>query len=148
MKERDNQILAKLREDSRKSLSEIGKELGMPTSTVFDRVNSLKKQGLITKCTALMDYSKAGYNYVVNLVLRVDSQDKQSLKAFLLEQQNVNNLYEANDGYVFLLDTIHNNMKDYVMFRELLKSRFKLKELHENIILEDLKREAFINNPD
>jgi hypothetical protein len=35
-------------------------------------------------------------------------------------------------------------MRDYVAFRENMKARFNIKEIQENIILEDLKREEFV----
>ncbi|MFC1774943.1 Lrp/AsnC family transcriptional regulator [Nanoarchaeota archaeon] len=146
MQKKDEQIIAKLRENSRRSYSDIGKDLCIPTSTVFDKVTRLKKTGLITKCTVLMDYLKAGYGYIVNLVVRVNKNDKSDFITFLKQQNNINNLFEADDGFVFVMDCVHRNMREYVSFREKIKSNYNILEIKENVVLDYIKRESFMSN--
>jgi Lrp/AsnC family leucine-responsive transcriptional regulator len=60
MEDKDNAILTKLRLDSGKSISEIASDLGMPRTTVQERVKKLAKDGVIRKFTVQIDYSKIG----------------------------------------------------------------------------------------
>ena len=57
---KDEQILAKLQLDSRKSVSEIAGELSIPRTTVQERIKRLIKNGIIKRFTIQEDYSKLG----------------------------------------------------------------------------------------
>jgi Lrp/AsnC family transcriptional regulator, leucine-responsive regulatory protein len=60
IEDKDNAILMKLRLDSSKSVSEIASDLGMPRTTVQERMKKLTKDGVIRKFTVQLDYSKIG----------------------------------------------------------------------------------------
>ena len=60
MEDKDIAILIKLRLDSGRSISEIASDLGMPRTTVQERVKKLTKDGVIKKFTVQIDYSKTG----------------------------------------------------------------------------------------
>ncbi|MFI5420788.1 MAG: Lrp/AsnC family transcriptional regulator, partial [Nitrososphaerales archaeon] len=58
IEDKDNAILMKLRLDSSKPVSEIASDLGMPRTTVQERMKKLTKEGVIRKFTVQLDYSK------------------------------------------------------------------------------------------
>jgi Lrp/AsnC family leucine-responsive transcriptional regulator len=60
LEDKDNAILTKLRLDSSRPVSEIASDLGMPRTTVQERVKKLSKDGIIKKFTVQTDYSKIG----------------------------------------------------------------------------------------
>ena len=60
LEKKDDAILVKLRLDSSKPVSEIASDLGMPRTTVQERVKKMIREGVIRKFTAQLDYSKIG----------------------------------------------------------------------------------------
>lgn len=54
-------ILALLQENSRISYTEIGKQIGMSSSSVKDRVEKLEESGVITQYSVKIDNAKIGY---------------------------------------------------------------------------------------
>lgn len=57
---RDLEILKALTRDARKSYSELAEELGLPRSTVQEKVKRMLEKGYIKGFTAIPDYSKLG----------------------------------------------------------------------------------------
>ncbi|MEM1517789.1 MAG: Lrp/AsnC family transcriptional regulator [Halobacteria archaeon] len=57
---RDLEILKALMRDARKSYSELAEELGLPRSTVQEKVKRMLEKGYIKSFTAIPDYSKLG----------------------------------------------------------------------------------------
>ena len=58
--EKDRRILDELMEDARKSVVDISNELEIPRATVQERIQKMKKNGLIRKFVAVPDYSQLG----------------------------------------------------------------------------------------
>jgi len=60
MDEKDIEIIEKLKDDASKSINAIAKEIGLPRSTVYDKIKRLREDGVIKKFTIVPDYSKLG----------------------------------------------------------------------------------------
>jgi len=60
MDERDFAIIERLRENARKRVSEISKEVGLPRTTVSERIKKMVKEGVIRKFTVMLNYEKLG----------------------------------------------------------------------------------------
>jgi Lrp/AsnC family leucine-responsive transcriptional regulator len=58
--ERDLKILKVLMKDARKSYSELAEELGLPRTTIQEKVRRMLEKGYIKSFTAIPDYSKLG----------------------------------------------------------------------------------------
>lgn len=56
--EKDTAILEKLMEDARKTTKAVARELEMPRATVHDRIARMEQKGVITRYTAVPDYSQ------------------------------------------------------------------------------------------
>jgi len=139
-------ILTHLRADSRKSLTRISRETGIPISTIFDKVNKLGKS-TISKYSPLLDFQKLGFGLRVNLILKANDKRKQDLKDFLLKNQNVNSLLRLNNNFDFFIETVFRDMKGLEEFYENLK-KFKIKKKKEFFVIEDLKKEEFLTKPE
>ncbi len=60
--EKDLMILRELELDSSRNIREIAETLGIPRTTVQDRINKLKRMGVIKRFTIKVDKSKLGKN--------------------------------------------------------------------------------------
>lgn len=58
--EKDKLILRELWIDSSQSVREIAEKLGMPRTTVQERINKMKREGIIKRFTIEIDHSKLG----------------------------------------------------------------------------------------
>ena len=89
MNKKDLKIVSYLRQNARMSLTQMSKKTQIPISTIFDRLK-MNEDGLIVKHTCLLDFAKLGYNFRANLTMKVDREDKEALREFLMRSQSVN----------------------------------------------------------
>ncbi len=136
-------ILSFLRRDARISLASLAEDVQMPVSTIYDKVNSLQMQGIITRFTALLDFSKLGYHHHAVLAVKVNPSQKEECLNFLHSMPCINSLHEINSGYDFLLETVHQNIKEYIIFKEALTGKFGFLSLQEFQITSIISREVF-----
>ncbi len=143
----DLKIIAHLRNNGRKSLTAISKETRIPVSTIFDRIKN-KSQQLITKTTCLIDFSKIGMNTRAKIALKTIPKERKILREFLDKQKNVNSLYKINNGYDYLIDVVFANLKDLEEFLETIEDSFKIRTKHVFYVIEEIKQEQFMSDPE
>ncbi|MEA3514921.1 MAG: Lrp/AsnC ligand binding domain-containing protein [Nanoarchaeota archaeon] len=137
------QIITALRKNSRESLTKISRKTGIPVSTIFDKI---KENPLITKSTCLLDFNQIGFNTRAKVTIKVERETREDLRKYLNKHQNVNSLYKINSGYDFLIELVFRNIKDLEDFMENIRDRFKIIEDNVFYVLEDIKREDFMND--
>jgi DNA-binding Lrp family transcriptional regulator len=65
----DWKILQSLQQNSKQTYSEIGRQLGVAHSTVYDRIRKLEKSGIITKWTVEINFEKTGINNILAIMI-------------------------------------------------------------------------------
>ena len=141
MNEQERYLISYLRKDAKTSLSSLSKQISMPISTIYDKINRLHRNLVITKYTALVDFVKMGYNHHAHLVLKVNKTQRKELQLFLQKHQAVNSLHEINGGFDFWVETLHKDIKEYTAFLEGLKDNFQILALHEYQVIGEVERE-------
>ncbi|MEK6837345.1 MAG: Lrp/AsnC family transcriptional regulator [Nanoarchaeota archaeon] len=142
----DLALLAQLRKNSRTKLTRMSREIDIPVSTIFERLKGpLRKY--IKRFTCLINNAEVGFNSRATIILKVDKEQKEEIRAFLEKHQNVNSLYRINNGYDFLLDTIFGQMIDLEEFIEQLEKRFRIKHKEVYFIIDEIKQEGFLADP-
>ncbi|MBT3304075.1 Lrp/AsnC family transcriptional regulator [Candidatus Woesearchaeota archaeon] len=134
-------LLSKLRNNSRQRLTTLSKETRIPVSTIFEM---LKRTNKIVKNTCLLNFTELGYSIRATITLKVDAQQKNQVSEFLLKIPNLNSLYKINNGYDFMLEVVHKEMRDLELFLELLDSKFIIKEKNVYYVIDELLRESFL----
>lgn len=147
MKKKDLMLLANLRANARATLTSISKKVQMPISTIFDRLKS-HQDGVIKKHTTLVDFSKLGYKTRAHLTVKVNKSDREKLRSYLGKHFNVNTVYKINNGYDFLAEVIFKELKQMEDFVEELEEKFKIRGKNIFYIIEDIKRENFLSDPE
>jgi Lrp/AsnC family transcriptional regulator for asnA, asnC and gidA len=84
----DKRIIRELEQDGRRGNVSLAKGLGVPESTVRNRVNKLLKRGLI-KVAAKADPLKFGYTYISIVGLQVKQSDSRQVAEKLAQSPNV-----------------------------------------------------------
>jgi DNA-binding Lrp family transcriptional regulator len=139
---KDIVLMSYFRSNARENLTRISRLTAMPVSTIFDKLKEFEKE-LIKKHTAIIDFKKLGFDIRINMLLKVPRESRETLKQFLIKNENINSVYRVNNGYDFLIEVIFRNMDDMQKFTDCLE-KFRLEEIKEMFVLEDLKREGFL----
>ena len=142
---KDLLILTQLRNNSRETLTKISKNTGVPISTIFDKIKCYQSS-LIKKHTTLIDFSRLGFNARVNIMVKVDREKREEARKFLLSHQNTNSVYKVSNGFDFLIEGIFKNVKEVEDFIDFLGGKFRLEQTQVYYIIEDVKKESFMNN--
>ncbi len=145
MIKKDLLILSQLRNNARMSLTKMSKNIQVPVSTIFDRLK-LNEKDIIIKHTSLIDFSKLGYNARANITIKVDKNDKEELKNYLSKHHSVNSLYRINNGFDFMVEGIFKHILELEEFIDNVEQKFNLIDYKSFFIIEDLKKECFMNN--
>jgi DNA-binding Lrp family transcriptional regulator len=132
-----------LRKDGRQPLTEISRRIGVPVSTIFDKVKA-NKDDMITRFTCLMDFRQLGFNCRAHMVFRIHKDHRVELQKYLTNHPNVNSLYKINNGYDFLVETVFRELKEVDEFLEKIDDKFKVHEKKVYYIIEDIAREVFL----
>jgi Lrp/AsnC family leucine-responsive transcriptional regulator len=84
--QQDQAILRILLEDSRTPLQEIGKAVGLSTTSCWNRIKRMTDSGAIQGYTVKVDLAKIGYQdtVIVQVTLGSHSQETEVLEAFLI----------------------------------------------------------------
>jgi DNA-binding Lrp family transcriptional regulator len=143
LKNSDLRFISYLRKNSRQTLTEISKKTGIPISTLYDKLRT-HEGSIITKHTTLIDFSKLGFNCKAHILLKADRESRDKLGSYLKAHPSINNLYKINNGYDFLAEGIFSHVKELEDFMDELEKNFGLEEKKTHYVIEDLKREAFL----
>ncbi|MEM4282209.1 MAG: Lrp/AsnC ligand binding domain-containing protein [Candidatus Woesearchaeota archaeon] len=143
---KDLVIIAHLRQNARMKLTAMSRKTALPVSTIYDRLQ-LHEGKTILKHSSLIDFSRLGFSARVNVLFKLGKTDKQEFVAFLSKHQNVNSLYRINNGFDFLAECIFKNIRELEDFFEQLDARFDIKHKEVYHVIDELKREAFLSDP-
>lgn len=136
------QLLTHLRQNSREKLTSISQKTNIPISTLFDMLKELQET-LITKSTVLLDYAQLGYHTHAQVFLKVSVEQKEGLKKHLYLHPQVNSIYKINNGWDFMVETVHKNIKDLDGFLESL-DKFKVEGKQVHYLIDEVKKEGFL----
>ncbi len=146
MKNKDLKIISYLRQNARMPLTKMSKKTQIPVSTIFDRLRT-NEDDLIQKHTCLLDFKQLGFDIWANVSLQVDVADRNNLREYLLRSKNVNSVYKVSGNYDFLLECVFKNMRDLDGFIDDIEEKYLIKEKDTFFLVEDIKRESFMSDP-
>jgi DNA-binding Lrp family transcriptional regulator len=141
MNQKDMQILKYLRQNSRTKLTSISKKTKIPVSTIFDKI---KQNEYIIKYTSLIDFRKLGFFARANIIIKVDREDKDKFREYLIKNENVNSVFRINNGFDFMFEAVFKQIIDLEEFCDNLEKKFKIIDSKSYFLIEDLKREDFM----
>ena len=140
----DFAILRVLQQDSRKTLQEIGVEVGLSPTSCWTRIKKLEAQGVIKRYTVDIDASKIGYHDSVIVQLTLESHTDETLYEFgkvLATIPEIQEAYLVSGDYDYYIRIRVRDTRDYErLLREKLykipgirhsKSHFVLRVLKE-----------------
>jgi len=98
--EKDHQIIAELRQDSRQSIRDIARRLKLRPSTVHERIRKLKQNKIIEKFTLKLNNDAVGENFIVFML--VSGKPTKYVGSTLLGSRNIKEAFGITGEYDLL----------------------------------------------
>ncbi|MEM3670687.1 MAG: Lrp/AsnC family transcriptional regulator [Thermoprotei archaeon] len=108
----DVELLRLLQHDGRMPYSHLAKELGVSESTVYSRVNSMMRRGIIVGFTAVVDAEKVGLDLSAFILIQADPKRAESVLFKLKEMDEVVELYDVTGEHYALAKVNVRNRAD------------------------------------
>lgn len=99
----DRKIIDQLRENSRLSMSELGRRINLSSPSVTERVRQMESFGIIKKYTLEVDYEKLGYPVQCIIEATIKNGDYQSFKKVIENLHRVEFCYRIAGQACYML---------------------------------------------
>ena len=144
IKKRDLRIIASLRKDARQRLTTISRNLGIPVSTIYDRIKQ-HDAGLVIKHTALIDFNQLGFVTRAFIALKSTREKRGYIRELLEKNPYINSLHKINNGYDFFVEAVFCSLSDLEKFLDSIEKYTVQKQVY--YCIEELGRETFLDDP-
>jgi len=139
----DMAILRALLHDSRKTLQEIGAEVGLSPTSCWTRIKKLEAQEVIKRYTVDLDASKLGYHDSVIVQLTLESHSDETLYEFgrvLATIPEIQEAYLVSGDYDYYIRIAVRDTRDYErLLREKLYKIPGIRHSQSHFVLRVLK---------
>jgi len=144
---KDLALISFLRQNSRVSLTNLSRKTKIPVSTLFDRLRAHEK-GLIRKHTSIVNFDQLGFQARASILVQIDREEKHEFIDFMLKHPNINSAYKINNGFDYQIETIFRDLNELETFMDQMEDRFAITEKKVYYIIDELKKEQFMDNID
>ncbi|MET4575098.1 Lrp/AsnC family transcriptional regulator [Ottowia thiooxydans] len=142
----DLSILRILLQDARRTLQEIGQEVGLSTTSCWSRIKRLESEGVIKRYTIEVDPASLGYRDTVIVQLNLESHTEDTLYAFgqvLATIPEVLEAYLVSGDYDYYIRIAVRDTRDYErLLREKLYKIPGIRHSKSSFVLRVLKEES------
>ncbi|VTU33964.1 Leucine-responsive regulatory protein [Variovorax sp. RA8] len=139
----DLAILRVLLHDSRKTLQEIGAEVGLAATSCWSRIKKLEASGVIKRYTVDVDAAKLGYQDSVIVQLTLESHSDETLYEFgrvLASIPEIQEAYLVSGDYDYYIRIAVRDTRDYErLLRERLYKIPGIRHSQSHFVLRVLK---------
>ena len=139
----DRAILRLLQADSSLSLERIAQKANLSKTAVWNRIQRLQQNGVITRHTVLLDPGKVGLSETFFIAVRTAQHEQGWLDAFSQVVQDMPEITEAHRlaGEVdYLLKVQVPSTRDFDEFYKTLVSRISLYNVSSSLSMETMKQ--------
>lgn len=140
----DLEILRVLLTDSRRSLQEIGKEVGLSTTTCWNRIKRMEEVGVIKGYTVNVDLNQLGYRDCVIVLVNLENHSDETLYEFGRVLETIPEVLEAfliSGDYDYYIRIAVHDTRDYErLLREKLYKIPGIRHSKSSFVLRTLKK--------
>jgi len=140
----DLAILRVLLADARKTLQEIGQEVGLSTTSCWNRIKRMEASGAIQGYTVKVDLAQLGYQDTVIVQVNLESHTDETLYDFGRVLQTIPEVIEAyliSGDYDYIIRIAVRDTRDYErLLREKLYKIPGIRHSKSSFVLRTLKK--------
>jgi len=144
---KDAKIIAHLRNNARKKITRISKDIDVPVTTIYDKIR-VHNQKFVQRYASLLDFPKLGLHAKALVSIKVDANARDELQRYLLDHPNVNSLSRIGYAYDLLAEVVFNDAGEIKDFTENIEQKFGISEIQVLNVIDELKKEAFLTKPE
>ena len=133
MDEKDKILLNELKKDSKRSVQDLSKATKIPSTTVYNRIKDLEKEGIIKQYTVKLDNKKVGK---VQAFFEVTLNPSVNASEFL-KKIKADEIYSVAGDYQFLIKSTFNDLGGVYSFTAQLQQA-KADKVKTTIVLDEL----------
>ena len=144
----DYKILNILQEDNTIAIKDLAERIGLSFTPTYERVKSLKNNGIIKKYVAIVDREKVGYELVAYCNVTIKNKSVEILRDF---EEKLNKCHEivevvsVSGVYDYMIKIVTKNIKEYNDFVEKTFTNYPhIGDYHSSIVLCTVKEETKI----
>ncbi len=145
MDELDKTILRILVSNHDKPLRRIAADLGIPVSTLHDRVKKLVRQGVIKGKTIILDEKKLGYTIKALILVNVDGKKILEVEKEIARNPNVQLVLDITGEFDIAVVALFKTIEELDRFVKNLLKNPAIKQTRTSIAFRTIKQE--INPP-
>ena len=142
----DQNILNLVQDDCTTSVKDIADKVGLSFTPTYERIKSLKQNGIIKKCVAILDAEKAGFEIFSYCNITLKEQSQQKLMEFeekIKKEPQVLEIVSLSGTYDYMIKVAAKNIKEYNNFMtEIVANLPNIGQYHSNIVLSVIKDET------
>ncbi|KAF3999612.1 Lrp/AsnC family transcriptional regulator [Glaciimonas immobilis] len=140
----DRAILRALLQDSRKSFQDIGQEVGLSTTSCWNRIKRMEESGAIQGYTVKVDLAQLGYQDTVIVQVNLESHSDATLYEFGRVLETIPEIVEAylvSGDYDYYIRIAVKDTRDYErLLREKLYKIPGIRHSKSTFVLRTLKK--------
>lgn len=144
----DYKILNILQEDNTIAIKDLAERIGLSFTPTYERVKSLKNNGIIKKYVAIVDREKVGYELVAYCNVTIKNKSVEILRDFeekLNKCPEIVEVVSVSGVYDYMIKIVTKNIKEYNDFVEKTFTNYPhIGDYHSNIVLCTVKEETKI----
>ncbi len=140
----DLKILRELQEDARKSLKEIAEKVGVAEGTVYNRINKMRRMGVIKKFIPVVDYSKLGYDLTAVIGVVAEGGHLIEIENEIAKEGNVTAVYDVTGEYDILIVARFKDRDSLNAFVKKLGGMENVKKTYTMLVLNVVKETHMI----
>jgi DNA-binding Lrp family transcriptional regulator len=139
-------MVSHLRQDCRVRLTSLSRKMGMPISTLYDRLRDFEGAGVL-RHSALLDFAKLGFQTRAVVLFSCARGRQDALGKHLTCHPNVNSLFRVNNGFCYLAECVFRSIRELESFTDKADGDFDGK--HQTyFVVDDVRREGFLSDPE
>ena len=141
----DYKILNYLLEHDIQNYNKMAEKVGIPASTIYDRIKSMRRKGFLLRLAPVLDLEALGYRVFAALEVEVHNmRDVDRLKDSLVGNPNVVGLFKMSGNYDLLVLALFKSPTELEELISGLLKRDEVKDVHGNLSIHSYK---FSSNP-
>ncbi len=141
----DVKLLRALEIDARRSLRKIAKEIGVSTVTVMNRLERLKKEGIIKGFTARVDATKIGFELTAVISLKAKGKQLIPVQEKIAKDPHVCGVYDVTGEFDSVIIARFKNVRDLNTFVKKALSAEGIEHTYTQVALNVIKEDFGVN---
>ena len=137
----DLRLLRLLAENSRASLRELAKSLGVAVSTVHARLQRLMRERLIKRFTIIPDFERLGYPITAVILVSVEGGAIEEVAKLLSREARLVAVYDITGDYDLVVIGKFRNMDDLNAFLKRLNKLPSIRRTVTSVVLKVFKED-------